>query len=151
MSTPTRPRRLRTWSAFGDLAYGPLDLLYVRSKSGTLVPLSSVTQASKSIGPQLVNHTGQIPSVTLSFNLRAGSSLGEAVADVGKAARESLARRFLSHYGLDGFEKKKLSASSVPSKNGRPSDWAGTPSCWSAPSPPVSDWPCPCGSQVSTT
>ena len=67
-----------------------LDLLYVRSKSGTLVPLSSVTRSEKTIGPQLVNHTGQIPSVTLSFNLREGSSLGQAVDEVERGAREIL-------------------------------------------------------------
>ena len=67
-----------------------LDLLYVRSKSGTLVPLSSVTRSEKTIGPQLVNHTGQIPSVTLSFNLREGASLGQAVDEVEKGAREIL-------------------------------------------------------------
>ena len=67
-----------------------LDLLYVRSKSGTLVPLSSVTKSAMTIGPQLVNHTGQIPSVTLSFNLREGAALGQAVDEVEKAAREIL-------------------------------------------------------------
>jgi HAE1 family hydrophobic/amphiphilic exporter-1 len=67
-----------------------LDLLYVRSKAGTLVPLSSVTSSVKTIGPQLVNHTGQIPSVTLSFNLREGAALGQAVTEVEKAAREIL-------------------------------------------------------------
>ena len=67
-----------------------LDLLYVRSTSGTLVPLSSVTSTKTDIGPQLVNHTGQIPSVTLSFNLREGVALGAAVTDVEKASREIL-------------------------------------------------------------
>ena len=67
-----------------------LDLLYVRAKSGTLVPLSSVTRSDKTIGPQLVNHTGQIPSVTLSFNLREGASLGQAVTEVERSAREIL-------------------------------------------------------------
>jgi len=67
-----------------------LDLLYVRSRGGTLVPLSSVTRVERGIGPQLVNHTGQTPSVTLSFNLRAGASLGEAVAEVEEAARTTL-------------------------------------------------------------
>ena len=67
-----------------------LDLLYVRSKSGTLVPLSSVTRSDRTIGPQLVNHTGQIPSVTLSFNLREGASLGQAVTEVETSAREIL-------------------------------------------------------------
>ncbi|HYW51169.1 MAG TPA: efflux RND transporter permease subunit, partial [Gemmatimonadaceae bacterium] len=72
----------------GDLS--ALDLLHVRSSSGALVPLSSVTTTTKTIGPQLVNHTGQIPSVTLSFNLREGTALGAAVTDVEKAAGEVL-------------------------------------------------------------
>ncbi|MCC6928115.1 MAG: efflux RND transporter permease subunit [Gemmatimonadaceae bacterium] len=67
-----------------------LDLLYVRARSGVLVPLSTVTRTDRSIGPQLVNHTGQIPSVTLSFNLREGASLGEAVTEVERAAHEIL-------------------------------------------------------------
>jgi HAE1 family hydrophobic/amphiphilic exporter-1 len=71
-----------------DLA--ALDLLHVRAKSGTLVPLSSVTSTRTDIGPQLVNHTGQIPSVTLSFNLREGTALGAAVTDVEQVAREML-------------------------------------------------------------
>ncbi len=67
-----------------------LDLLYVRSKTGVLVPLSSVTRSTMTIGPQLVNHTGQIPSVTLSFNLREGASLGQAVTEVERASSELL-------------------------------------------------------------
>jgi len=54
------------------------------------VPLSSVTSTRTDIGPQLVNHTGQIPSVTLSFNLREGTALGAAVTDVEQVAREML-------------------------------------------------------------
>ena len=54
-------------------------------------------------------------------------------------------------YGLAALERKKLIASSVPSKNGRPSVWAGEPSFWSGASPCSSDWPWPCGSEVSTT
>jgi hydrophobic/amphiphilic exporter-1 (mainly G- bacteria), HAE1 family len=67
-----------------------LDLLYVRSKYGTLVPLSSVTHVSHTVGPMLVNHTGQLPSVTISFNVRPGMSLGEAVTLVSRAARGAL-------------------------------------------------------------
>ncbi|MEO7963675.1 MAG: efflux RND transporter permease subunit, partial [Gemmatimonadaceae bacterium] len=67
-----------------------LDLLFVRSKSGTLVPLSSVTTVERGIGPQLVNHTGQTPSVTLSFNLRPDFSLGEAVTQVEELSRSTL-------------------------------------------------------------
>jgi len=67
-----------------------LKLLYLRSQSGTLVPLTSVASASNDVGPLSVNHSGQLPSVTLSFNLPPGVSLGEAVADVQKAARQTL-------------------------------------------------------------
>src|SRR5262249_46223896 len=63
------------------------DLLHVRARNGTLVPLSSVTKASASVGPQLVNHTGQLPSVTISFDVRPGYALGDAVAEVQDAAR----------------------------------------------------------------
>ncbi len=68
-----------------------LELLYVRSKSGTLVPLSSLTTVTTTVGPTQVNHTGQVPSVTLSFNLAAGASLGEAVSQVQSASRTTLA------------------------------------------------------------
>jgi HAE1 family hydrophobic/amphiphilic exporter-1 len=64
-----------------------LDLLYVRSGSGRLVPLSSVTSTTTTVGPQLVNHTGQVPSVTISFDVREGSSLGAATQQVENAAR----------------------------------------------------------------
>jgi HAE1 family hydrophobic/amphiphilic exporter-1 len=67
-----------------------LAMLYIRSSSGKLVPLNVVTKQSVSTGPLLVNHLGQLPAVTLSFNLRPGVSLSEAVAVVGKIARETL-------------------------------------------------------------
>ena len=64
-----------------------LDMLYVRSKSGKLVPLSSVTRVERSLGPLLVNHTAQQPSVTLSFNLRPGYALGDAADAIEKTMR----------------------------------------------------------------
>ncbi len=67
-----------------------LSLLYVRSSSGKLVPLNSVASLSTSYGPLLVNHLGQLPSVTLSFNLMPGTSLGDAVARVDETARTML-------------------------------------------------------------
>jgi HAE1 family hydrophobic/amphiphilic exporter-1 len=67
-----------------------LQLLYLRSQKGNLVPLTSVASASSDIGPLSVNHSGQLPSVTLSFNLPPGVSLGTAVNDVQKAARQTL-------------------------------------------------------------
>ena len=67
-----------------------LKLLYLRSQKGNLVPLTSVASASNDVGPLSVNHSGQLPSVTLSFNLPPGVSLGAAVNDVQKAARQTL-------------------------------------------------------------
>ena len=67
-----------------------LQLLYLRSQKGNLVPLTSVASASNDVGPLSVNHSGQLPSVTLSFNLPPGVSLGAAVNDVQKAARQTL-------------------------------------------------------------
>ena len=67
-----------------------LALLYVRSAGGALVPLEAVSDVGRSTGPLTVNHLGQLPAVTVSFNLRPGTSLGEAVAAVEKAARATL-------------------------------------------------------------
>jgi hydrophobic/amphiphilic exporter-1 (mainly G- bacteria), HAE1 family len=59
-----------------------LSLLYVPSTSGQLVPLSAVADISTDIGPLSINHTGQAISVTLSFNLLTGYSLGQAVTEI---------------------------------------------------------------------
>ena len=67
-----------------------LTMLYVRSTSGKLVPLNVVTKPTVGTGPLLINHLGQLPAVTLSFNLRPGVSLSEAVGDVDRAARQTL-------------------------------------------------------------
>ncbi len=61
-----------------------LSLLYIRSSSGSFVPLSTIAEFKPGVGPLSVNHSGQLPSVTISFNLKPGISLGEAVSDVGK-------------------------------------------------------------------
>jgi len=67
-----------------------LSRLYVRSTAGALVPLTAVTKETPGLGPLLVNHLGQLPSVTISFNLRPGVALGDAVAAVDKVARATL-------------------------------------------------------------
>jgi HAE1 family hydrophobic/amphiphilic exporter-1 len=67
-----------------------LSLLYVRSSRGQLVPLGSVARLAEGVGPLTVGHSGQLPSVTLSFNLAPGVALGQAVAEVERAAREHL-------------------------------------------------------------
>ena len=67
-----------------------LDQLYIRSASGALVPLAAVSHFSTDVGPLSVTHAGQLPAVTLSFNLAPGVSLGAAVAAVQRAADETL-------------------------------------------------------------
>ena len=67
-----------------------LSMLYVQAPGGKLVPLSAVVTTKQSVGPQSVNHIGQLPSVTLSFNIAPGVALGDAVARVEQLARESL-------------------------------------------------------------
>ena len=67
-----------------------LSMLYVQSSAGKLVPLSAVVSARQSVGPQSVNHIGQLPSVTISFNIAPGVALGDAVARVEQLARETL-------------------------------------------------------------
>ncbi len=64
-----------------------LSLLNIRSQTGNLVPLDSLARISRTVGPMVVNHSGQHPSVTISFNLKPGVSLGEAVDKVEKMAR----------------------------------------------------------------
>jgi HAE1 family hydrophobic/amphiphilic exporter-1 len=67
-----------------------LDLLFVKSSTGRLVPLSTLATLKKSSGPVAVNHSGQLPSVTLSFNLADGVSLGEGTAEVQRLATQNL-------------------------------------------------------------
>jgi HAE1 family hydrophobic/amphiphilic exporter-1 len=67
-----------------------LSMLYVQAPNGKLVPLSAVVTTKVSAGPQSINHVGQLPSVTLSFNLKPGVALGDAVARVQRLALESL-------------------------------------------------------------
>ncbi|MBX7223877.1 MAG: efflux RND transporter permease subunit [Blastocatellia bacterium] len=75
-----------------ELQHDPqiLNLLYVRSAAGKLVPLSSIASFGESVGPLLVNHVGQLPSVSFSFNLKPNVSLGEATKLIQAVAREEL-------------------------------------------------------------
>ncbi len=63
-----------------------LSAIHVRSSNGRLVPLGAVAGITKGLGPLTVNHQGQNPSVTLSFDLREGVALSQAVEKVGEAA-----------------------------------------------------------------
>ncbi len=70
------PRYQRDPSALG--------MLYVRSSTGALVPLNSVARLSYSVGPLAVTHQGQLPSVTISFDLRPGVALSRAIDEVNR-------------------------------------------------------------------
>src|SRR5207245_99131 len=59
-----------------------VSMLYIRSSTGALVPLDAVARIGRSRGPMTMNHLGQIPSVTVSFTIRSGVALGEAVGKV---------------------------------------------------------------------
>jgi HAE1 family hydrophobic/amphiphilic exporter-1 len=70
---------------------GPDDLnkLYLKSSNGTLIPLSAVTHLVHSVGPLQINHQGQQPCVTISFNLAPGTSLGQAEDAIQNLERET--------------------------------------------------------------
>jgi HAE1 family hydrophobic/amphiphilic exporter-1 len=58
--------------------------------TGQLVPISAVAKLSPTLGPLSVNHLGQLPAVTISFNLRPGTSIGDAVSEINDLARQAL-------------------------------------------------------------
>jgi hydrophobe/amphiphile efflux-1 (HAE1) family protein len=64
--------------------YGPeaLNGIYVKSSSGQQVPISTLVDSAVKVAPLVVNHTGQFPSVTISFNLAPGAAIGQAVSDI---------------------------------------------------------------------
>ncbi len=65
-----------------------LNTMYVAATNGTLVPLSAVARFGRSTSPLSINHQSQFPAVTLSFNLRPGASLGDAVMAINRAAQD---------------------------------------------------------------
>jgi len=67
-----------------------LSMLYIRSSTGQLVPLNAVANLSRGLGPLSINHLSQLPSVTISFNIKPGVSLGDVVTAVAKVAKTTL-------------------------------------------------------------
>src|SRR5207245_893543 len=76
-----------------------LSLLYIRSRTGPLVPLASLAGITSTVGPLTVNHSGQLPSVTISFDLQPNVSLGTAVAAVQRVARQVLPSSVTTSFG----------------------------------------------------
>jgi hydrophobic/amphiphilic exporter-1 (mainly G- bacteria), HAE1 family len=75
-----------------------LELLYVRSSNNELVPLNAVARLVPGLGPLSVNHSGQLPAVTVSFNLQPGYALGDAVTALDAVARETLPADISTNY-----------------------------------------------------
>ena len=73
-----------------DLQRSPhaLDEIYIRSSGGGEVPLSAFTHFEPGSAPLAVNHEGQFPAVTISFDLESGYSLGDAVSAIEQAREE---------------------------------------------------------------
>ena len=71
-----------------QLGPAALQRIYVRTQSNTLVPISQIASLMPTVAPTSVNHKGQFPSVTFSFNLAPGATIGTAVAAVQKAAAD---------------------------------------------------------------
>jgi HAE1 family hydrophobic/amphiphilic exporter-1 len=67
-----------------------LSLLYFKSSNGPLIPLDTLARLQQAIGPQTINHYGQLNAVTVSFNLKPGAALGNVVSKVQDLARQTL-------------------------------------------------------------
>ena len=65
-----------------------LSMLYVRANGGALVPLNAVATLKPTVGPLTINHLGQLPSVTISFDLREGVALSQAIAEIRQATAQ---------------------------------------------------------------
>jgi HAE1 family hydrophobic/amphiphilic exporter-1 len=65
-------------------------MLHIRSSSGKLVPLDSVTRPKTTVGALAITHYGQLPSVTIAFDIAPGVSLGDSVTRINEAATETL-------------------------------------------------------------
>src|SRR6202020_1091291 len=70
--------------------YGPeaLNGIYVKSSSGQQVPLSTLVDSVVKVAPLVINHQGQFPSVTISFNLLPGTAIGEATSAIQKVEKK---------------------------------------------------------------
>jgi HAE1 family hydrophobic/amphiphilic exporter-1 len=67
-----------------------LSSLYLRARNGKLVPVDAVARIERTVGPLTVNHLGQVPAVTISFNLKPGASLGDATKAITQLAQQNL-------------------------------------------------------------
>ncbi len=75
-----------------------LNLLYVRSATGQLVPLNAVAKLTRTLGPLSINHSGQLPAVTISFDVAPNVSLGKALSEVKTIAANTLPSAITAQY-----------------------------------------------------
>ena len=75
-----------------------LSRLFVRSSAGQLVPLSTVAQFKSQVGPLTVQHLGQLPAVTLSFDLAPGTSLSDVVPVIERIAAAELGEQVSTQF-----------------------------------------------------
>jgi HAE1 family hydrophobic/amphiphilic exporter-1 len=88
--------------------------IYVRSKNGTLVSLTSIATVEREVGPLSINHTGQLNAVTVSFNLAPGAALGDASRRIDQYKRElNLPVSILTSYGGDAAAFQSSQASQI--------------------------------------
>ena len=81
---------------------GGLQDIYVRSSSGSLVPISSFATIKRTVGPTSINHVGQLQAITVSFNLAPGAALGDATNKIDKYREEiKLPASIIATYGGD--------------------------------------------------
>ncbi len=83
-----------------------LSMLYVRSSNGKLIPLNTVASVTSGVGPLSVSHSGQLPSVNLSFNLKPGHALGDAVNAIEEAATDDTAIN--GHHEVPGRRRRRF-------------------------------------------
>ncbi len=96
----------RDESAFGKI--------YVRGKSGSLVPLSSVSSVERKVGPLAINHAGQLQAITVSFNLAPGQSLGDAAKKIeGYRQRIGMPASILVSWGGDAAAFQSSQSSQI--------------------------------------
>jgi HAE1 family hydrophobic/amphiphilic exporter-1 len=88
-----------------------LSLLYVRSSDNKMVPLYTIAKVTMGSGPLVVNHTAQLPSATISFNLLGSKSIGDAVDAIRKIAKETLPQTISTSFQGSAEEFRKSMSS----------------------------------------
>lgn len=84
----------KKYQAFSDY----LSKIYFKTNSGNLVPLDSLATVKEAVGPQSISHAGQLPAVTLSFNLKEGISLSDVVDKLKAKAKEVLPAQVAANF-----------------------------------------------------